>query len=256
MADLAQILSNNGILRPSEVIEIANAEGLELAAACTMLIKESGGGRNVWGSDAVETAGTYTKGGTVTKENYTAYHAAVLAKRAGRQGCGPTQLTYYAFQDQADGMGGCWDWRCNVRVGFRSLAKNIKSGGLRNGFRAYNGSGDAAEKYADASMALYAQWKARLGVADPVSPVGDGSEFPTMREGDTGAAVAALQSFLNRAFPGYSGIDTGPQRYGPQTVAVVKEFQRRVGITGPDADGRTVGPRTNIALARYGYKGV
>jgi hypothetical protein len=34
------------------------------------------------------------------------------------------------------------------------------------------------------------------------------------------------------------------ERYGPQTVAVIAELQRRAGVTGPDADGTTVGPRT------------
>jgi peptidoglycan hydrolase-like protein with peptidoglycan-binding domain len=34
------------------------------------------------------------------------------------------------------------------------------------------------------------------------------------------------------------------ERYGPQTVAVIAELQRRAGVTGPDADGTIVGPRT------------
>lgn len=169
-ASAVQVLEQGGILRAAEVVELA--AGLDLAAAATLLIKESGGGRNVWGSDAVATAGTYVKGAEVTKATYLAYRDAVRAGRAGRQGCGPTQLTYYAFQDRADALGGCWDWRVNVRVGFDILAAGIKANGLRTGFRAYNGSGTAAESYADDAMAKYQAWKAQLAgaVAPPPAP--------------------------------------------------------------------------------------
>lgn len=89
---------------------------------------------------------------------------------------------------------------------------------------------------------------------------GQGSEQPpvtgrrTLREGDTGDAVAALQAWLNRTFPSYANIDLRPRRYGPQTVEVIAEFQRRAGVTGPDANGRVVGPRTWAALERHGYR--
>jgi peptidoglycan hydrolase-like protein with peptidoglycan-binding domain len=46
----------------------------------------------------------------------------------------------------------------------------------------------------------------------------------------------------------------GPQRYGPQTVGVVREFQRRSGVTGPDADGTIIGPRTWAKLLEAGYR--
>jgi hypothetical protein len=168
MADAASVLSANGILRASEVVELAAACGLDLACAAVMLDKESGGGRNVWGSDGVViAANTYVKGSTVTQAAYLAYRTAVRAGRAGRQGCGPTQLTYGPFQDQADQAGGCWDWRANVRTGFMILANNIRAGGIRTGFRAYNGSGAAAERYADDAMNRLARWRTRLAGADP-----------------------------------------------------------------------------------------
>ena len=44
------------------------------------------------------------------------------------QGVGPCQLTYWVLQDAADRLGGCWDWRCNVRVGFTLLVENIQVG--------------------------------------------------------------------------------------------------------------------------------
>lgn len=161
------VLTDNGILRAPEVVELAAAAGLELAAAAVLLEKESGGGRNVWGHDAVNTAGSYIKGSPVTKEAYFAYRDAVHARHAGRQGVGPCQLTYGPFQDEADALGGCWDWRCNVRVGFRILAQGIKAGGIRAGFRQYNGSGPAAERYANDAMAHLAVWRTRLAGCGP-----------------------------------------------------------------------------------------
>lgn len=163
------ILSAGGILRAPEVVELAAAAGLDLAAAAVVLLKETGGGRNVWGHDNVVVApGTYTKGAEVTKAAYLAYIQAVKAGRAGRQGVGPLQLTWSGYQAQADQLGGCWDWRSNVTVGFQALAAHIRSDGLRNGFRNYNGSGPAAEKYAADAMAKYDVWRVRLGTPEPV----------------------------------------------------------------------------------------
>jgi hypothetical protein len=127
-----------------------------------LLEKESYGGRNVWGSDPVPTAGAYTKGGLVTRENYAAYRAAVKVGTAGRQGVGPTQLTYGPFQDQADLAGGCWDWRANVLTGFGILASLIRVAGEQDGFRRYNGSGDAAQAYGKDAVTKLEVWRRRL----------------------------------------------------------------------------------------------
>lgn len=168
VATPADILEAGGILRAAEVVELAAAAGLDLAAAAVVLLKESGGGNNVWGSDHVVIApGTYTPGAVVTKPSYLAYKQAVLAGRAGRQGVGPMQLTWGGYQDQADALGGCWDWRSNVTVGFRALAGLIENNGLRSGFRHWNGAGPAAEKYADDAVARYLVWRTRLGTPEP-----------------------------------------------------------------------------------------
>ncbi len=90
--------------------------------------------------------------------------------------------------------------------------------------------------------------------AEIVAPPAGHAVRDPLREGDTGPAVAALQRWLNAVFPSYSRIDLEPQRYGPATVAVVREFQRRAGVTGADADGTLVGPRTWAALAAHGYR--
>lgn len=246
-----QVLAAHGIQRATEVVALAAAAGLELAAAATMLEKESGGGDNVFGHDEVSTDGIYRYGQPVTKDVYERYREARKAGRIPPQGVGPTQLTSPGFQDQADAAGGCYDWAVNVKVGFGILAGEIRSSGIRGGFRAYNGS----DAYAADAMQKLAVWESRLAGSGGPPPNGTPQgQRPTLHEGDTGPAVAALQKFLNATFPLYSHIDLGPERYGPETVAVVAEFQRRAGVTGPDADGRTVGPHTWAALERYGFR--
>ncbi len=244
------LLEQNGTLRAAEVVELAALAGLELAAAATLLEKESSGGRNIFGRDDVDTGGFYTLGGPVTKASYLRYreHRAEF----GAQGVGPTQLTYPPFQDRADRQGGCWDWRVNTRVGFDIVSGLIKAKGVRSGFRAYNGTGPTAEAYADDVMKRLRVWRERL---DPATVLGD-TDRPTLREGDTGAAVLALQKFLNTAFPGYSRIDLAPKRYGRQTATVVAEFQRRAGVSGPgvSSTGKLVGPPTWVALEHFGFR--
>lgn len=162
-----------GVRRPLEVAELAAAVGLELAAAAALLEKESAGGRNVWGHDGVETGGAYVKGGEVTRAAYEAYRALRRAGQIGAQGVGPCQLTHSGYQDQADQLGGCWDWRTNITVGFRALAGLQRQSGARDGFRRYNGSGPAAEAYADDAMARLARWRDRLGGAPPFAQEDD-----------------------------------------------------------------------------------
>lgn len=73
-----------------------------------------------------------------------------------------------------------------------------------------------------------------------------------LKRGSRGPLVTKLQAGLMRAFPAYAGPirATGGADgvYGAGTEAVIREFQRRVGI---QADGET-GPTTRRYLARYG----
>jgi hypothetical protein len=135
--------------------------GWDLAPPATLLQKESGGGHNVWGHDNVETGGHYVKGAEVTEQAHRNYKADRIRGRIGAQGAGPTQLTFSGFR--ADQRGGCFDWRVNCAVGFEILTDHIRRLGTRNGFRAYNGSGPAAERYADDAMGKLAAWRSRLG---------------------------------------------------------------------------------------------
>lgn len=164
----AEVLDKHGTQRAAEVVELAAAAGLELAAAATLLEKESVGGRNIFGHDNVKTGGNYEKGGPVTQENYRKYKAH--RSEFGAQGVGPTQLTLPTFQDRADDRGGCFDWRVNCAVGFEILVDHIKARGVHDGFRAYNGSGPDAEDYADDAVEKLAVWRSRLsGLEDDMT---------------------------------------------------------------------------------------
>jgi hypothetical protein len=168
--DAVSVLRQYGMGLAEELVHAAQLEGIELAAAATIISMESNG-RNVWGSDPVSTGGAYTKGGAVTKTNYLAYRSLMKAGKIGRQGCGPAQCTSSGYQDVADALGGCWDPVANYRSGFRGLQRLIAAYGTRDGARRYNGSGPAAERYAATFMARYATWKQRLaGATVPPAP--------------------------------------------------------------------------------------
>lgn len=157
-----------GIQLPGDVVELANTVGLPLTVAAALLDQESGGGRNVWGNDAVNTGGVYVKGAPVTREAYLAYKS--IRSQIGNQGCGPCQLTATVWQDQADAIGGAWLPRNNMLVGFRAMADLIRRYGLPDGLRRYNGSGIWAERYRDQMLGRINTWTARLGGDANVAP--------------------------------------------------------------------------------------
>lgn len=102
--------------------------------------------------------------------------------------------------------------------------------------------------WGDATQRAYDAWKAKKpkpkGAKKPKAE-------PKLRVGSRGKAVKHLQAGLLRVFPSYAGpikrsggIDGV---FGSGTAEVVREFQRRSGLT-PDA---VVGSRTWAALGKY-----
>lgn len=89
------------------------------------------------------------------------------------------------------------------------------------------------------------------------APAGfDASGMATLTHGMRGdARVAALQRFLN-AYGWRPALPLLPVtgNYLDQTAQVIRAAQAQVGITGPDADGRSVGPRTKVAFAARGAR--
>lgn len=156
-------------------------------------------------------------------------------------------------------LGGVWYfestglWRYANAGNFRAVSQGVNGGVgtigtsfTPNGMTARQKMFDAFRAAGDALLPS--------GAAGPAAAASS-SGRPSLAEGATGDLVAAVQRWLNATFPAYSNIDLGPRRYGPQTVAVVKEFQRRAGVTGSDADGTVIGPRTWAAMEKLGFRG-
>lgn len=70
---------------------------------------------------------------------------------------------------------------------------------------------------------------------------------------DTSDRVRKLQAHMTTTYRGYNPY-TPTGFYGPQTKKGIAEFQDRVGITGPSADGSIVGPATMTKLMQYGFR--
>lgn len=127
---------------PATIIVEAQHAQIPLSLACALASQETGGGINEFGHDPTIFIGA----GEVT---WLKYHRYKLRRGHTRmQGVGPLQLTWWATQDAADRLGGCYVPRWNFRVGYVDLAGLMREFGHRDGIMRYNGSGAAAEKYA------------------------------------------------------------------------------------------------------------
>lgn len=143
-------LGERGLKYPNSTVRFARETGLTLSDACTMLEKESAGGHNVFGHDNVRNP---VKGGAVTRARYKTY-LLYRNRGQGANGVGPTQLTWPAYQDEADKQGGCWNHRINMRYGFNLLSGYIKNFGRWDAAKRYNGNSSYANDY----MNKYKRW--------------------------------------------------------------------------------------------------
>jgi hypothetical protein len=161
---LLALMKAHGVVNPAQTLKATRATGLPLHYACAMLWKESLGGQNVFGHDPTASIPRSWMGKTVTKARYVVYKKNRKAG-LGMQGVGPTQLTWYAFQDRADALGGCWNPYANMLVGFAVLRANIKLHGPQKGAARYNGSGPMADRYGRDFIVKANRWKAWLAPA-------------------------------------------------------------------------------------------
>jgi hypothetical protein len=87
-------------------------------------------------------------------------------------------------------------------------------------------------------------------------PALDGSSLATLSYGmRNDSRVAAFQRQSN-AFPWAPELPVVPAtgNYLDQTKDLVRRLQAQCGITGPDADGSVIGPRTKTELARRSFR--
>lgn len=148
-------LKNAGFVYPATMITEASRAGISLSLAAALMWQESSGGHNVFGHDPTIFVGA----GYVTRLKYIAYKVRRRASGNRKmQGVGPAQLTWWAIQDRADAAGGCWRVHINMRIAFVLVKGLVKQYGFHAGVRRYNGSGPAAEKYANSVTALKAKY--------------------------------------------------------------------------------------------------
>jgi hypothetical protein len=140
-----------------EILAACNSTGLPLSYGLTLLEKESGF-QNVFGHDPVRNP---VKGGRVTQARYAEYKRH-RKRGEGMQGVGYTQLTWFAYQDQADALGGCWRPYPNIVVGFRLIRNLTHVHGIQKGAARFNGTGPAADAYGRDFLARQRKWHVRV----------------------------------------------------------------------------------------------
>jgi hypothetical protein len=139
--------------------------GLELAIAVTTTRLESSG-RNIYGADP---ASSWMNDGPfeelwehpVTKENFAWFWPHVVAG-ATSNGVGQKQLTSESLIAAANARGGAWLPEHNCAEGdvfFKELI--AEAGSIWEAFYHYNGSGPAAERYANDAVAVVGEMRER-----------------------------------------------------------------------------------------------
>lgn len=137
------------------IADEATKAGIPYAVAFASVEQESGF-KNIFGHDP----GGLFPGQKVTNARVTALIDHV--RRGGvSNGVGFSQLTYIGFVKDAHARkGGAAKVRNQLAVGFNLLADlRHEHGSWHAAFRAYNGSGPAAERYADGMDVRVAKWQ-------------------------------------------------------------------------------------------------
>lgn len=174
--------------------------------------------------------------------------------------------------------GAAWGWEVAnfLRLHSRELgiqcliyARKIWSSSYSGaGWRDYGGKADHFDHIhaeltpwgaADLTVALLvAQARPVISLPPPpVLPALDGSHLPTLSQGMTNSpSVRRMQEFCNKFnwTPNLPLLKADGD-YGPATTRVIAAAQRQMGVTGPDAVGTPIGPRTNRAFWSRGYRG-
>jgi hypothetical protein len=152
---LARTAKKHGANYSLRIIQEARKAGIPISLAFALIEQESGF-KNVFGHDSTRSIPSEWMGTKVDKRKYKYYKEHRRA--GGMQGVGPAQLTWWEYQDRADQRGGAWIPKHNISVAFEHLASLIKNKGLREGLAAYNGTGPAADRYAEQVLKRQQKW--------------------------------------------------------------------------------------------------
>ena len=153
------------ILIPEIAVAEAERAGCDLALLCAVLEMETGSpkgaGRNIFGHDRDACMTVVGRDIEVTERTYEEYKSCV-ARGGKRNGVGPMQLTYHAYQTRADELGGAWRPEINVRVGCEILAGYLRSNSIYDTLSRYNTGKPGQSRYADAAMPLVDRWRTAI----------------------------------------------------------------------------------------------
>jgi len=232
------------------IVREAKLHKLPISLVCAVLDKESDF-QNIYGRDNGRNPNPIRSprgaGLVCTETNYEQY---LSHRRAGKDanGVGPMQLTHPSFQDRADKLGGCWKVGPNIRIGCAVLRENIdREGSLREGVRAYNGSGPDAQAYAADVLKIQATWQQILkgrDVAPAASkrPAPKESPLPKQPPGQSrtfkakgsmrGVDVRLWQITLRKQFHTWQ-VDyplAADGHYGPVTRSATRDALKGLGI--------------------------
>lgn len=143
------------VRKPGVVRDEARRAGLQLNHALAMLEKEAGiPQRNIFGCD-------YGPGLLYCHAKVTKARVKALIASGRAQGVGWTQLTYQAFVQAAQDMGGAWKPRFQMREGFKILAGLLNAYGEEAGAARYNGTGPGADAYGRDFAIKSSAWRRR-----------------------------------------------------------------------------------------------
>jgi hypothetical protein len=147
---LARALGELGITRPLLTVAAMRKTDVKPQTAYALLMKETGGGRNIFGCDWGRTGGVPP----FCNERVTEKRYRDLRAHGKANGVGRCQLTSFGFLDEADGQGGAWKDFPNMLVGFGLIGRLIGEHGVEAGANRYNG-GDSSQGERNGAAAGY-----------------------------------------------------------------------------------------------------
>jgi surface antigen len=187
----------------------------------------------------------------------------------------PTLAAYYQQHGRADrtprvGSLVLFDWPGDGvdRISHVGLVEAVNADGTLTTIEGNTTSGTAGNqrmgggvwrrKRSRSAVVVYGHpaYEGQVGPATDRNPADPAAGMATLSYGmRADSRVVALQRFLN-AYPWRPALPLLPPtgNYLTQTRDVVRSAQAQCGVTGPDADGSVVGPRTRAAFAARGAR--